>query len=392
LSSLYSSFLINNDVFLGLSLENGIYTLSSIIDYYPVNIKTLTFDENSGKTEYKIGGLDSTSEEELLPKRLIREFIQTEAPTPILPTKTSDLTNDGEDGVNPFIIAEDIPSQSTVLIEATLSDLGVSTFDEVTPAKLAEYTATLNVPITDLNTEINYKISEDEPIVTYLNIFEFNDGYSTTLEDIENTIGEPLIDGLKIGNTIYFNNVDYYFELDTHTFDFINRVVTQAYLIGSNAFSGTLLTQIEAPRCVTISDSAFLNCTSLSGYDFPLLEAIDENCFANCFSLESIIFPSLTNVAIGSFSGCENVVTVILPSATVIGSDSFQGCVLLEEIEIPSVIAIGFSVSDDAVFDGITGQTISVTAPVALQTANGGNLEGDLQYLDDNNTVTFNWV
>jgi len=51
-----------------------------------------------------------------------------------------------------------IPPQSTVLIEATLSDLGVSTFAEVTPAKLAEYSATLDIEV-GLNQDIDYKIS-----------------------------------------------------------------------------------------------------------------------------------------------------------------------------------------------------------------------------------------
>jgi hypothetical protein len=75
-----------------------------------------------------------------------------------------------------------------------------------------------------------------------------------------------------------------------------------------------------------------------------------------------------------------------------IESGCFQGCISLEEIEMPLLEELGPSVSDNSVFDGITGQNISVTVPIALQTINGGNLEGDLQYLDDNNTVTFNWV
>ena len=81
-SSLYNAYLLNDDFFLGLTLNSGVYTLSSIIDYYPVNTKELTFDEVTGKAEYKIGGLDTTSEEELLPKRLIQELI-TEATSTI---------------------------------------------------------------------------------------------------------------------------------------------------------------------------------------------------------------------------------------------------------------------------------------------------------------------
>jgi len=38
-SSLYNAYLLNDDVFLGLTLNSGTYTLSPIIDYYPVNTK-----------------------------------------------------------------------------------------------------------------------------------------------------------------------------------------------------------------------------------------------------------------------------------------------------------------------------------------------------------------
>jgi hypothetical protein len=63
---------------------------------------------------------------------------------------------DNTDPANPIVT---LPSQSTILIEATLSDLGVSTFDEVTPAKLAEYSATLDIEV-GLNELIEYKIEE----------------------------------------------------------------------------------------------------------------------------------------------------------------------------------------------------------------------------------------
>ena len=44
---------------------------------------------------------------------------------PIIPTKTSDLTNDGEDGINPFITLEDIPTPNLndVLLEGNISEL-----------------------------------------------------------------------------------------------------------------------------------------------------------------------------------------------------------------------------------------------------------------------------
>jgi hypothetical protein len=40
------------------------------------------------------------------------------------------------------------------------------------------------------------------------------------------------------------------------------------------------------------------------------------------------------------------------------------------------------------VFDGIIGNIITLTVPLALMTCNGGNPDGDIQYLQANNTVT----
>jgi len=42
----------------------------------------------------------------------------------------------------------------------------------------------------------------------------------------------------------------------------------------------------------------------------------------------------------------------------------------------------------DYVFTNIAGQTITLTIPSALMTCNGGNPDGDIQYLQANNTVT----
>ncbi len=47
-----------------------------------------------------------------------------------------------------------------------------------------------------------------------------------------------------------------------------------------------------------------------------------------------------------------------------------------------------FTQSNDDVFGGFTGQSITLTIPAALMTCNGGNPDGDIAYLQANNTVT----
>jgi hypothetical protein len=66
------------------------------------------------------------------------------------------------------------------------------------------------------------------------------------------------------------------------------------------------------------------------------------------------------------YSGCNNISTIVLTVCETLGS----------------------SVGYDYVFFNIIGKTITLTIPSSLMACNGGNPDGDIQYLIDNNTVT----
>jgi hypothetical protein len=53
---------------------------------------------------------------------------------------------------------------------------------------------------------------------------------------------------------------------------------------------------------------------------------------------------------------------------------------------------LGGSVGDDSVFNGIIGETITLTIAASRETCNGGNPDGDIVYLSANNTATINYV
>lgn len=86
------------------------------------------------------------------------KFITSSGVEPVVvPTKTSDLLNDGADGENPFITLNDLPpipepsqeKQSLNYVVADLFDLGVASFDEITPQIVEEYSESLEKPNTD---------------------------------------------------------------------------------------------------------------------------------------------------------------------------------------------------------------------------------------------------
>ena len=105
--------------------------------------------------------------------------------------------------------------------------------------------------------------------------------------------------------------------------------------------------------------------------------------------LEEINLPSLVTAGSGAFSAnYRNLKRFILPSLEVIGDNCFSVCNAVEQINIPSCTNLGSTVGNNNVFNDITGQTITLTVPSALMTCNSGSPDGDIQFLQSNNTVT----
>jgi hypothetical protein len=80
--------------------------------------------------------------------------------------------------------------------------------------------------------------------------------------------------------------------------------------------------------------------------------------------------------------------TVSLPQVVTIGIYSCNSCFILTTILLPSCTNLGGTVLNNEVFNFIAGNTIGLTVPAALMTCNSGNPDGDIQYLQENNTVT----
>jgi hypothetical protein len=200
-----------------------------------------------------------------------------------------------------------------------------------------------------------------------INQIIYKTGTAPTLQDFETAIGFPLINGVKIGDVITFDNVSYH--------------------IPDNAFNSNtdLLNIITVPNVIT-GESSFENCTSLTSTGS--VGTAGNYCYQNCTSLTST--GSVGTAGAQCFSGCTSLTST--GNVVTAGDSCFSGCTSLTNIDFTVCDNIGTSVGDDNVFADIIGKTITVTAKTIHQTSNGGNLEGDLQYLADNNTVTFNWI
>jgi len=148
-----------------------------------------------------------------------------------------------------------------------------------------------------------------------------------------------------------------------------------------------ILTIYDTNSIIRINSAAFSYAENLVVADFPNITLTEASVFDSAYSLTTFNAPQLIVVGTQMFNGGP-IQTINFPSAIVIESSAFLFTYELTSISIPSCLTLGSTVGDNQVFGGITGNTITLTVPAALMTCNGGLPDGDIQYLQANNTVT----
>lgn len=105
--------------------------------------------------------------------------------------------------------------------------------------------------------------------------------------------------------------------------------------------------EIRGVKVISIRNSAFENCSSLTAVTFPgSVTSIGDSAFAGCTSLSSVTLPDgVTSIGNSVFSHCSALKNVTLPGRlTSIGDSAFRGCGSLGDIRIPGgVRTIGSS-------------------------------------------------
>ncbi|MBK9357635.1 MAG: leucine-rich repeat protein [Bacteroidales bacterium] len=170
-------------------------------------------------------------------------------------------------------------------------------------------------------------------------------GLELTFDDIANV---PVADASSVGDWNTF------FDLPTNGSPFTSVVV-----------DGDVVTLVGGS--MSLSDNIFQNNTHL-------LKIIDTN--------------SIQYDGVYTFSGCTSLSEVVLPVINNIGRYSFQNCNSIIAIQIPICTILGDDEDVNSVFYNISGQSILLTVSSYLMTIFGGNPDGDIQYLQANNTVT----
>ncbi len=115
---------------------------------------------------------------------------------------------------------------------------------------------------------------------------------------------------------------------------------------------------------------------------------IEYQSFNSLALLEEVNINSVTNIGNYAFYDVPSLSIIRCWMADVINDNSFAGLSILSILEFHSYQYFGNSTGEDGVFGSLSGQTITLTIPAALMTCNGGNPDGDIQYLTSSNTVT----
>lgn len=167
--------------------------------------------------------------------------------------------------------------------------------------------------------------------------------------------------------------------------------------LGNEVFSSTIVSDLILPFAsyTTLGNDLFsytpIDDTIIN--QFVNVTSVGTNCFDACLGLINIVLPSVITLGIQAFANCDNLQSINFANAETIGDECFSSDALLTTILLPSVTSLGTTVGDNQVFFQVNhGNEIDLTIPAALMTVNGGNPDGDIQYLQANNTVTITTV
>ena len=159
--------------------------------------------------------------------------------------------------------------------------------------------------------------------------------------------------------------------------------------LGASCFhSCTYLVTLDLPSAITLGDQCFNLCIALTTILIPNVSVLSTSCFNFCSGLIMIDLPSIISIGDGCFNECTGLTTVNLIGVTTVGDYCFNNCISLETLTLSDCQNLGITTGDDGIFTSVSGNTITLTVPGSLMICNTGAPDGDIVYLQNNNTVT----
>lgn len=276
------------------------------------------------------------------------------------------------------------PCEETIQITLTTTALPVIN------KLVLEWDNIVNAPVVNVNSVSDWNALFDLPI----NGIPF-----TSVMIIGNTVTLFGGSNILVKENLFFESYNIISVLDTGS---ITDIATGAFSYCNNLMSASFPTLVSTQGFLAFSNSPL---TTLS--EFPMLEVANDNMFENIDNT-ILSFPKVKIAKVGAFAFLIGT-TLTLPKLEIAGSYCFAyssvknynfpmlinigdfgffSITNVESIYIPLCTFLGTSVSTADLFQGITGETLTLTIPIALMTCNSGAPDADIQYLQAHNTVT----
>ena len=188
--------------------------------------------------------------------------------------------------------------------------------------------------------------------------------------------GENRIDGNIISVTSNITLTAHWIQISSVGLEYaVNSDGITAKLIGVGTCSDEniiISSSYEGKSVTSIADSAFYNCTFITGIDIPnTITSIGNRAFYGCTNLQDVVIPSsVTDISAYAFYGTALVSISIPNSITTISNGLFASFASLQSVSIPNTVT---SIGNSAFYD--CRMLGSITIPNSVLTIGDGAFE-----------------
>ena len=148
--------------------------------------------------------------------------------------------------------------------------------------------------------------------------------------------GQEIVNSLEeinnsMGDYIASNNPYYAYLEDRKIGTLVSTEITKVRYRA--LYKRESLISIDLPKCTTVDECAFENCTSLENVNLPECTTVDMSAFSHCEKLQNVNIPKCTIIESFTFEYC-NFKKIDLNVVEKIGYSAFKNCKLLECVKL----------------------------------------------------------
>lgn len=200
------------------------------------------------------------------------------------------------------------------------------------------------------------KIGKDKAIIDNVTVTDWKEGTAipggeasaVTVESIKASVAEQLENGNDVELTLPSN-------ASSDIFDAIKAAIKEKGLADGSV-------NLTLKNVMTIPDGTFKDVTWLNKVTLPDAVTIGKNAFGGS-SLKDIEAPKVSTVKMFAFDQCKSLENVNLPKVSEIGINAFHFCSTLRNVLFGTLTKVwtGDENNTDGIFDGVDTQSVSLT-------------------------------